>query len=99
MSTAGCNTGEISAIWEWFSENKWAMFSIFVIVGSTMCILGRQFLKPVLFITGCLEASFLLMLISYSTFAHESSQIWVGWVILVVSVAIGVGVGFVFIRF
>lgn len=36
------------------------------------------------------------MLICYSTFTKESREIWVGWVILVVSVVVGLGVGVLF---
>lgn len=58
--------------------------------------MGHVFLKPILFLTGVLEASFLIMFICYSTFAKSSDQIWVGYVILISSVVVGLGVGLLF---
>lgn len=98
-SSAGCRDGELSTIWTWFEDNKWLVFVIFVLIGLAVTFFGRAFFKPVLFLTGVFEASFLIMLLCYSTFTSERAEIWVGWVILVVSVAIGIAIGFVFIRF
>lgn len=39
------------------------------------------------------------MLICYSTFTKESHEVWVGWVILIVSLVVGLGVGFVFLKY
>jgi hypothetical protein len=39
------------------------------------------------------------MLICYSTFARDNDKQWVGWLIFVVSITIGIGVGFVFIKY
>jgi Domain of unknown function (DUF4203) len=98
-SSAGCKEGELSTIWTWFELNRWAVFVLFVSIGILVTFLGRAFFKPVLFLTGVFQASFVVMLICYSTFASHSSQVWVGWVILVVSVIIGIGIGFVFIKY
>lgn len=39
------------------------------------------------------------MIICYSTFTKHSSEVWVGWVILVISTMIGLGIGFLFIKY
>jgi hypothetical protein len=98
-SSSGCKTGEVSGLWTWFTENRWAMFVLFLVAGLFACFLGRYFLRPILFLTGVVEASFLCMLISYSTFNQKSTELWVGWVVLAVAVVIGLGVGFIFIKY
>ena len=75
------------------------MFTIFLIVGLAMCFVGNTFLGPVLFLTGVAQASFIIMIICYSTFAKQSEEIWIGWVILLVSAFVGILVGFLFIKF
>ena len=49
--------------------------------------------------TGVVEASFLIMLICYSTFASEKTEVWIGWVIIAVSAVVGVSIGFIFIKY
>ena len=98
-SIVGCRVDHISALWSWFDQNKWPMFMLFSVVGIIMCFLGNRFLQPILFITGVAEASFLLMLICYTTFARDHTEVWIGWVILVVSLGIGLGIGYLFIKY
>ena len=75
------------------------MCFIFVLIGLAICFFGNAFFQPLLFITGVAQASFVLMLICYSTFVKNNSEIWIGWVILIVSVGVGIGIGFVFIKY
>jgi hypothetical protein len=63
---------ELTAIWKWFNDNRWPMFVAFLLIGLAMCFFGNAFFQPVLFLTGVVEASFLIMTICYSTFAKHS---------------------------
>jgi Domain of unknown function (DUF4203) len=74
------------------------MFAVFVIVGTIVCFLGRTLFKPVIFIAGVLLCVSLVWIIFYSTFLNENTKSWVGWVVLVGSVLLGLIVGCLFIK-
>lgn len=96
---AGCDVGELSAIWSWVEDNKWPFFSLFLLTGLFLTFLGNYFLMPILFIAGVAQASFLIMLICYNTFLFNEEKVWVGWLVIVLSAVVGLGVGFIFMKF
>lgn len=74
------------------------MFGVFLVGGLVVCFLGRTLFKAVLFITGVLMANFLVMLIFYSAFHKAGQANWVGWVVLGVSVLLGLCLGYFFLK-
>jgi hypothetical protein len=89
----GCKFDQLSGLWGWISSNKWVMFSIFLVIGTLICFLGRTLFKPILFIAGVFLAVFVVWLIFYSTFLKNNTKAWVGWVVLACSVILGLIVG------
>jgi hypothetical protein len=69
------------------------MFSIFLVIGTIICFLGRTLFKPILFIAGVFLVVFVVWLIFYSTFLKNNTKAWVGWVVLACSVVLGLIVG------
>jgi Domain of unknown function (DUF4203) len=98
-SSTGCKKGQLSAIWEWFNNNKWAMFALFLISGLVICFMGRTIFKPVLFIVSCFAAFSIVMLISYSTFLSDNPKAWAGWVTIAVALALGLVLGWLLLKF
>lgn len=98
-SNSACNFGKLNSLWQWFNNNKWAMFALFLVVGLVTCFMGRTLFRPVIFIVGVIMATSLIMLISYSTFLSDNDKTWVGWVVLAVAVLLGLLLGFLFIKF
>lgn len=94
----GCKNDTLSGLWEWFNNNKWVMFAVFLILGTVICFLGRTLFKPVLFISGMLVAIFLVWLIFYSTFLSNNTKTWVGWVVLIGSILLGLLIGAIFVK-
>jgi hypothetical protein len=94
----GCRVGRLSALWAWFTDNKWVMFSVFLVVGFLVCFLGRSLFKPVLFIAGILLSVSLVWIIFYSTFLSDNTKQWVGWVVLAGSVVLGLIIGCLFVK-
>jgi MFS family permease len=74
------------------------MFALFLVLGGFVCLFGRKLFKPVLFITGVLITTSLVLLIFYSTFLKSNTKAWVGWVVLVCSVLLGLCVGGLFVK-
>ncbi len=97
-SSTGCKNGQISALWTWFKSNKWPMFVVFLLGGLVITFFGRKLFKPVLFITGIIMATSLVMLIFYSTFLKSDTKSWVGWVVLASSLLLGCLLGYVFVK-
>lgn len=74
------------------------MFAFFVLVGGVICFAGRSLFNPVLFLTGIILATSLIMSISYSTFLSTNSKAWVGWVVLGCAILAGVCLGMCFVK-
>lgn len=98
-SSAGCKFDQLSAIWGWFKSNKWVMFAVFLVFGVIICFFGRSLFKPVLFLTAIIMSTALIMLLFYSTFLKSTTKQWVGWVVLVSSVLVGLLLGWLFMKF
>lgn len=95
----GCKYDQLSQIWNFFTNNRWAMFAAFVIGGTILCFAGRAMLKPTLFITGVLIAAFLIVYIFYSTFLKSNTEEWVGWAVLGGATVAGLLLGYLFAKF
>lgn len=98
-SKAGCQTGGINAFFIWVDANKYAVFPFFLLFGMILCFAGKAYLKQLIFITGVVQATALVILIVYSTFAKNSEEVWVGWVVLGCSLLIGFLFGFILMKF
>jgi hypothetical protein len=98
-SKTGCKKGQLSAIWEWFNNNKWAMFVFFLVSGLIICFMGRTIFKPILFIVSVFVAFSFVMLIAYSTFLSDNPKAWAGWVTIAVAVVLGLFLGWLLLKF
>ena len=67
-------------------------------IGFVMCFFGNTFLGPILWLTGVFQASFVIMFLCYSTFAKDYTEQWIGWLIIGSSIAVGLGVGYTFVK-
>ena len=95
-SQVGCRYDQLSDIWNWFQNNRWAMFAAFVIIGFTLCFAGRALVRPTLFLTGVMISCFVIMYIFYSTFLKKNTETWVVWAVLGGSILVGLILGFIF---
>jgi hypothetical protein len=63
---------QINGFFIWVNLNKWFIFPVFLVVGALICFSGKYYLKYLIFFAGVIEASFLIILICYSTFASKN---------------------------
>ena len=68
---------------------KYLFAAIFVCLGLFLAFLGRKLWYMTVFIIGDLAVTAALVLIGFPTIADQYSAAWVGWAIIVVSLAIG----------
>lgn len=97
-SSAGCKKASLNAFWSWIEQNKWAMFTFFIVVGAFVCFLGRKLFRPMLFLVGMILTASLILLLFYSTFLKSTTKAWVGWLVLAGSVLLGIVVGVIFMK-
>jgi Domain of unknown function (DUF4203) len=98
-SNAGCQVGQISGFFIWVERNRYALFPFLIIFGLLICFAGKQYLKYLIFFAGVVEATILIIIIVYNTFAYKSNEVWVGWVVLLCSLLIGICVGFLLMKY
>ena len=72
QSKTGCKVDEVNGFFIWVDLNKWFIFPVFLILGAVVCFAGKHYLRYLIFLSGVIEASFLIILICYSTFASEN---------------------------
>lgn len=71
---------------------------IFILVGLFVCFLGRVLFKPILFIAGIFLGVGLTWLICYATFLDDNDKQWVFWLVLAISLIIGLLIGFLLFK-
>ena len=74
------------------------MFVFSLVVGGFVCFFGRKLFRPILFIGGLLLGVALVWLICYSTFLSDESKGWVFWLVLGISLLIGIAIGFLLFK-
>ena len=92
-SKAACPDASLNALWKVISSNKYVMGIIFILIGTFVCFLGRKLFAPILFIAGILLGVALVWIICYSTFLSNNSKGWVFWLVLGISILIGLLIG------
>lgn len=97
-SKYGCKVLSMNAIWKWIQSNKWVFFIASLLVGFFVCFFGRKLYSPIFFISGVLVSVSLIYMIFYSTFLSDSTENWVGWVVLIAALLVGLFVGYIFMK-
>jgi len=94
-SPSGCPVTSINAIWTFLERYKYLWGAIFIAVGFFLCLFGRKMFKPTIFILGMGAFVFISMLVFYSAFFSSNTESYVGWIVLAVSVVVGIIVGLI----
>ena len=67
--------------------------AILIAIGLVLLIFGRKLFKPTICILGTAAFVFMSLLFFYSVFFDANTKVWIGWVVLGVSVVLGSLVG------
>src|SRR5207248_8622567 len=95
ISAYGCPVTSINAIWQFLYKYKAIFGAVLIAVGFFVCLFGRKLFKPTIFILGLGAFVFLSMLFFYSVFFNSNTQPYVGWIVLSVSIVVGIIIGLV----
>lgn len=75
-------------------EYSWLWGIILIAIGIPLCLLGRKLFSITLFLIGTLVTMTLILLLFYSTFLTDKTDAWIGWVVLISSIILGIAGGF-----
>lgn len=91
---SGCKKGDLNGLWRFVESNAWIFAIVFMVVGAFSLVLGLKLIRPTLFIFGTFSTVALILFLFYVLILPNNVKEWVGWVILSVSVLLGLIVGF-----
>lgn len=94
-SYAGCPVVSLNAIWAFLDKYEYVWAILLIVLGLVMNLFGKKLFKPIIFLVGTLAFVFLSMLFMYSAFFSRNMETWVGWLVLSISVIVGILVGLI----
>ena len=98
-SKIGCAIVNFNIIWEFFENNSTIFAIVLIAVGFFLAFFGYRIVIISLFLAGMLATTFALMIVMYQFIFSQNAKTWVAWVTLVVSLIIGIWVGYVVAKF
>ena len=96
---SGCKIGQLSGLWEWATQNEWYISIPAIIIGLAVCFAGIIMIKTVYLASGVILTVAVVWFVLYTTVLQNNNQNWMGWVVFLGSILVGLIVGFVFIKF
>lgn len=93
QSANGCSVAAINAIWTFLEKYKGLWGALLILIGFVISMFGRKLFKPTICLLGTAAFVCLCLLFFYSVFFNSNTKLWVGWIILTISVVVGTIVG------
>jgi hypothetical protein len=97
-SKTNCSIYSLNALWAFMKKYSWLWGTILIIIGLPLCFAGRKLFSVTLFLIGTLLTMTLILLLFYSTFLTDKTEAWIGWVVLISSIILGLAGGFLLFK-
>jgi len=97
-SKDNCSVYSLNALWAFMSKYDWLWGICLIAIGIPLCLAGRKLFSVTLFLIGTLVTMTLILLLFYSTFLTDATEAWVGWVVLISSIILGLAGGFLLFK-
>ena len=91
---AGCASLDISAIWDLLNQYSWLWGILLLVGGGLLCAFGRIFFRAAIFLATTLLVIFAILLLFYTTFLSDTTEAWVFWLVLGISLFVGLLAGY-----
>ena len=88
-----CPVYSVDALTQFLDTYFWLFGTVAIVGGVFFTFLGRKLFMVTLFIVGAMITVFAILIIFYSTFLKDDTASWIGWLVLVLSIILGLGVG------
>lgn len=98
-SKLGCAIVNFNIIWDFFAANSTIFAIVLIVLGFFFAFFGYRILIISLFLAGTLITAFALIILSYQLIISQNAKNWVAWVVIAVSLIIGICVGYVVAKF
>jgi len=92
-SSMACPVFTMNGLIQFIDTYKWFFGPGFIAVGIFFGFVGLGLFKVALFIVMTVATAGLLLFICYATFLQDNTEVWVGWTVVGVSVALGLVAG------
>ena len=89
-----CSSFDLNALWTFLDKYDFIWGVLLIVGGIFLCFFGRKLFKAAIFMVTAILVVFLILLIFYTTFLEDTTEVWVGWTVLVVSILLGLVAGF-----
>lgn len=93
-SASVCSSFDLNALWTFLDEYSYIWGVLFIVGGIFLGFFGRKLFKAAVFMVTALLVVFGILLLFYTTFLKDTTEVWVGWTVLVCSILIGLVAGF-----
>lgn len=93
-SSMACPVFTMNGLIQFIDQYKWIFGPCFIAVGIFFGFVGLGLFKVALFIVSAIAVAGLLLFICYATFLSDNTEVWLGWTMVGVSVALGLVAGF-----
>merc|ERR1711924_590015 len=89
-----CPSFDLNALWEFMDKYSYIWGVLFIVGGIFLGFFGRKLFKAAIFMVTTIAVVFGILLLFYTTFLKDTTEMWVNWLVLVCSIIIGLVVGF-----
>jgi len=93
-SSYACPIFTFNALIQFVQEFKYIFGTIFILIGLFLAFLGRKLFSAALFIVAAIIVTGLILIIFYSTFLSDNTESWVSWLVVSLSILVGLVCGF-----
>lgn len=84
----------MNALWTFLDDYSYIWGALFIIAGIFLAFFGRKLFTAAVFLVTAILVVFAILLLFYTTFLKDTTEVWVGWTVLVCSILIGCVAGF-----
>lgn len=89
-----CPVFTVNALFQFIDQYWWIFGPAFIAVGVFFALLGFKLFQAALFIVATIVVSGLILFVFYSTFLEDNTAAWVSWLVLSISIVLGLLGGF-----
>lgn len=93
-SKEACPTFSLGSLWKFSNEYSLLVGLEMIAIGVYLTVFGGKYEGATLFMVGQTLASIVLLAATFITFFPERQEMWVVWLILLLSLALGSGAGY-----
>lgn len=89
-----CATFDMNALWEFMEKYDYLWGALLIVGGIFLAFFGKKLFLYAIFMVTAIFVVFAILLLFYTTFLEDTTEVWVGWVVLVCSILIGLVAGY-----